>query len=42
MTLDGAWLRSRVDCTLDAGYGGVPCVVDVTGLELDLDYLPAL
>lgn len=42
VALDGAGLRPRVDCALDAGHGGVPCMVNIAGLELDLDYLPAL
>jgi hypothetical protein len=42
VALDGARLGPGVDCALDAGHGGIPCVVDFTGLELDLDYLPAL
>lgn len=42
MALDGARLRPGVDCALDAGHGGVPCVVNVAGLELDLHYLSAL
>ena len=42
MALDGARLGPSVDCALDAGHGGVPCLVNLTGFELDLDYLPAL
>jgi hypothetical protein len=42
MALDRARLRPGVDCALDAGHGGVPRVVNIAGLELDLDYLPAL
>ena len=42
VALDGVRLGPGIDCALDAGHGGVPCVVNVAGLELDLDYLPAL
>ena len=42
MALNCAWLRPGVDCALDAGHGGVPCVENFAGLKLDLDYLPAL
>jgi hypothetical protein len=42
VSLDGVGLRPRVDCALDAGYGGVPCLINIAGLELNLDYLPAL
>lgn len=42
VALDGARLGPGVDCALDAGHGGVPCVVNVAGLELDLNYLSAL
>lgn len=42
VALDGARLGPGIDCALDAGHGGVPCVVDLAGLELDLNYLPAL
>lgn len=42
VALDGARLGPGVDCALDAGHGRVPCVVNVAGFELDLDYLPAL
>jgi hypothetical protein len=42
VALDGARLWPRVDCALDAGYAGIPCVVNIARLKLDLDYLPAL
>lgn len=42
VALDGARLGSSVDCTLDAGHGWVPCVVNVSRFKLDLNNLPAL
>ena len=42
MALDRARLRPGVDCALDAGHGGVPRMVNITGLELDFNYLPSL
>lgn len=42
MALDGVRLRPRVDCALDAGHGWVPCVINISRLKLDLNYLPAL
>lgn len=42
VALDGMRLGPGVDCALDAGHGGIPCLVNIAGLELDLDYLPAL
>ena len=42
MAFDRARLRPGVDCALDAGHGGVPCMVNFARLELDFDYLPAL
>ena len=42
VALDGARLGPGIDCALDAGHGGVPRVVNLAGLELDLNYLPAL
>jgi len=39
--LDGASLGPRVDRALDTGHHGVPRAVNFSGLELDLDYLPA-
>jgi len=42
VALDGVGLRPRVDCALDTGYGGIPSVVNISRLELDLDYLPTL
>jgi hypothetical protein len=42
MALDSARLRPGVDCALDAGHGGVPCMENLAGLELYLNYLPAL
>ena len=42
MALDRARLRPGVDCALDAGHGGVPCMVNITGLELDFNDLPSL
>lgn len=42
MALDGVGLRPRVDCTLNTGHGGVPSLVDISRLKLNLDYLPAL
>ena len=42
VALDGAGLGSRVDRALDTGHGGVPRLIYISGLELDLDYLPAL
>jgi len=41
VALDGVRLRPRVDCALDAGHGWVPCVINIAGLKLDLNYLPA-
>jgi hypothetical protein len=42
VALDGARLGSRVDRTLDAGHGWVPCVINVSRFKLDLNNLPAL
>lgn len=42
VALDSAGLGSRVNRALDTGHGGIPCLVYISGLELDLNYLPAL
>ena len=42
VALDGAGLGSRVNRALHTGHGWVPRLINVSGLELDLDYLPAL
>ena len=41
-TLDGVSLGSCVDRALDTGHGRIPRLVNMSWLELDLDYLPTL
>lgn len=40
--LDGARLGSRVDRAFDTGHHGVPRAVNISMIELHLDYLSAL
>ena len=42
VALDSAGLGSRVNRALDTGHGRIPRLVYISGLELDLNYLPAL